>query len=308
MFAGGRRRSSKGVKGWDKVFDLEKTAISRIKTASDMSLKLYQQPLVVCYSGGKDSDVLLRLFDKSGVPFEILHSLTTADAPETVRHVRSVLHKYEGNGVPCDIDYHKKPDGTRTTMWNLIPRKLMPPTRIVRYCCAELKETGAQGRFIATGVRWDESRTRKNGRGSLEVQNSDRKRSLILQSDNDESRRLFENCSMKGKRVVNPIIDWTTDDVLDYAESEKIELNPLYKCGFSRVGCIGCPMAGRKGREFEFEEYPKYKAAYIKAFDRMLDERHRRGLPCEWQDRTDVFRWWMEYDVLPGQEILEGFE
>lgn len=48
--------------------DLEKKSIERIKTASDMSLHYYGQPLVCTYSGGKDSDVMLELFRRSGVP------------------------------------------------------------------------------------------------------------------------------------------------------------------------------------------------------------------------------------------------
>ena len=40
--------------------------------------------------------------------------------------------------------------------------------------------------------------------------------------------------------------------------------------------CIGCPMAG-KHRKMEFERYRKIKLAYIRAFDRMLEERRRRG-------------------------------
>ena len=32
--------------------DLEQTAIERLKMASDMSLRLYKQPLVITYSGG----------------------------------------------------------------------------------------------------------------------------------------------------------------------------------------------------------------------------------------------------------------
>lgn len=51
--------------------DLEQKAIERIKTASEMSLEYYKQPLICTYSGGKDSDVLLELFKRSGVPFEV---------------------------------------------------------------------------------------------------------------------------------------------------------------------------------------------------------------------------------------------
>ena len=286
--------------------DLEQTAIERLKAASDMSLRLFEKPLVITYSGGKDSDVLLHLARASGIPFEVLHSLTTADAPETVRHVYDTFRRLEEKGVKCDVDKHVQPDGSRVTMWNLIPRKLMPPTRLVRYCCAVLKEGGGKDRFIATGVRWAESTARKR-RGGLEVLTSKPQSKLILSNDNDEDRRLFETCQLKGKRVVNPIIDWKDNEVLDYAAIEKIPMNPLYCEGFHRVGCVGCPMAS-KARTMEFARYPRIKAAYIRVFDRMLEERRKRSLPCQWQSGVDVFHWWMEDGVLPGQEVLVGFE
>lgn len=287
--------------------DLEQTAIERLKATSDMSLRLFEKPLVITYSGGKDSDVLLHLAEASGIPFEVLHSLTTADAPETVRHVYDTFRRLEEKGVKCTVDKHVQLDGSRVTMWNLIPRKLIPPMRIKRYCCAELKEGGGKGRFIATGVRWAESTARKR-RGGLEVLTSKPQSKLILSNDNDEDRRLFETCQLKGKRVVNPIIDWKDNEVLDYAAVEKIPMNPLYCEGFHRVGCVGCPLANVKMRMMEFSRYPKIKAAYIRAFDRMNLERRKRGLPCQWQSGVDVFHWWMEDGVLPGQEVLGGFE
>ena len=286
--------------------DLEQTAIERLKAASDMSLRLFEKPLVITYSGGKDSDVLLHLARASGIPFEALHSLTTADAPETVRHVYDTFRRLEEKGVKCTVDKHVQPDGSRVTMWNLIPRKLMPPTRLMRYCCAVLKEGGGKDRFIATGVRWAESTARKR-RGGLEVLTSKPQSKLILSNDNDEDRRLFETCQLKGKRVVNPIIDWKDNEVMDYAAVEKIPMNPLYCEGFHRVGCVGCPMAS-KNRIMEFACYPRIKAAYIRAFDRMLEERRKRSLPCQWQSGVDVFHWWMEDGVLSGQEVLGGFE
>lgn len=287
--------------------DLEQNAIERLKTASGFSLKLYKVPLLIAYSGGKDSDVLLRLAEKSGIPFEVLHSLTTADAPETVYHVRDTFRRLEEKGIRCDVDKHIKPDGTRTTMWNLIPRKLLPPTRFMRYCCSELKEGGGKGRFIATGVRWAESAKRKD-RGVLEVLHSDKSKRLTLMNDNDDSRMLMENCQLKGKRVVNPIIDWTDADVLGYAESEKICMNPLYACGWKRVGCIGCPLAGKKERGREFALYPKYRDAYVRAFDRMVAERIKRGLEVTWRNGAEVFHHWIEDGVLPGQITMDDME
>lgn len=58
-----------------------------------------------------------------------------------------------------------------------------------------------------------------------------------------------------------------------------------------------------------FSRWPKYKTAYISAFDRMIAERKRRGkMEGTWNmgtTGTDVFNWWMEYDVLPGQIGME---
>lgn len=124
---------------------------------------------------------------------------------------------------------------------------------------------------------------------------------MILNNDNDDRRRLFETCTLKAKRICNPIVDWKDSDVWDYIEAEKIEINPLYECGYSRVGCIGCPMAGTAGRQKEFFRYPQYEKMYIRAFDNMIKERLRRNLPTDWQTGLDCFHWWMEDGVLPGQ-------
>lgn len=71
-------------------------------------------------------------------------------------------------------------------------------------------------------------------------------------------------------------------------------------------------MAGKAGREAEFAMFPKFKAAYIRAFGRMMEERERRGKTANgmrWgHSGVDVFHWWMEDGVIPGQEVLDGFE
>ena len=285
--------------------DKEQMAIKRLQEASMLSLHYYEQPLVMTYSGGKDSDVLIQLAINSGIPFEVQHNHTTADAPETVLHIRDTFKRLEENGIQCTINWPQY-KGKRVSMWTLIPQKLMPPTRVVRYCCSVLKEQGGKDRFIATGVRWDESASRKKNRAAYEKLANKREERMLL-SDNDEKRMLFENCRLKAKRVVNPIVDWTTDDVLDYSADQNICLNCLYKEGFSRVGCVGCPMAGESGREREFLRWPRYKRLYLDAFARMLAERTARGKQTYgWQNDVDVYRWWMEYDVLPGQmDILE---
>jgi phosphoadenosine phosphosulfate reductase len=287
--------------------DLEQTAIERLQAASEMSMMHYGEPLIITDSGGKDSAVIKELARRAGIPFEVMHNHTTADAPETVRFIRSEAKRFEDMGIKYTINMPMY-KGKRTSMWSLIPQKLMPPTRLVRYCCSVLKETGGAGRFIATGVRWAESASRKNSRGIYE-KNGDSEHRIILNNDNDDRRMLFENCRLKAKRTVNPIIDWTDDDVWDFLTSDDAPpCNPLYCEGWKRVGCVGCPMAGQAGRELEFARFPKYKDLYLLAFRNLLAERAKRGKYINWESPMDVFNWWMEYDVLPGQMDLFEME
>lgn len=105
----------------------------------------------------------------------------------------------------------------------------------------------------------------------------------------------------KGDTVVNPIYHWTDADIWEYAKQEKIKMNPLYAKGYRRVGCIGCPLASYKEKLKEFSDYPKYKQAYITAFDKMLEVGRAKGKDYEtgrvgtlWMNGQGVFDWWIE--------------
>ena len=281
--------------------DLEHTAIKRIQLASELSLKHYEKPLVCTYSGGKDSDVMLVLFIRAGVPFEVVNNHTTVDAPQTVRHTREVFRTLEDSGIKATISYPEM------SMWQLIPYKKYPPTRIQRYCCEYFKETKIKNRFIATGVRWDESRSRRD-RIDIEpvIKNKKERQKFMLMNDNDQKRLMMERCTNKADMIVNPIIDWKDSDIWEFYWNECEFHNPLYKMGYTRVGCIGCPMAGVH-RYKEFADFPKYKDAYIRAFGRMLEEIYKSGKPTKWRNAEDVFKWWMEDDNLDGQMELSDF-
>ena len=282
--------------------DKEQKAIERMRLAAQMSETYYQKPLIVTTSGGKDSDVCIALAVAAGIDFEVQHNHTTADAPETVYHVRDTFRRLEAKGIKCTVNWPTY-KGAPVTMWSLIPQKLMPPTRVVRYCCSVLKEGGGAGRMITTGVRWAESAARKNKRGIYESMPHDLSKKIIINNDNDDKRQLFENCRLQAKRICNPIVDWRDSDVWEYIRSERLELNPLYDMGFYRVGCLGCPMAG-KNRWTEFRLFPTYQRAYIRSFGKMLDVIHAGGGKTKWKTAEDVFSWWMEEETIEGQISL----
>lgn len=272
----------------------EKRAIEYLK-----AFEPKDEPYYLCYSGGKDSDAIRILASLAGVKHDIENNHTTVDAPETVRYIRSIP------GV--HINYPEK------SMWQLIVEKGMPPTRIVRYCCAELKERGGKGRVKITGVRKEESTARAANGGLVKVIGKPKtmekaaiemgaeyeispKGGIVLNHDNAATRQFVEHCYRTTSTMINPIIDWTNNDVWEFLHHYGCQSNPLYRNGFCRVGCIGCPLGGYKSMKREFALYPKYQENYIRAFDRMIARRKERGLPSVWNSGEECFTWWIGDD------------
>ena len=68
----------------DSLKQKEKRAIEVLKSFEP------DEPYHLCYSGGKDSDVIRILAQLANVKHELHHNLTSVDAPETVYYVKSI--------------------------------------------------------------------------------------------------------------------------------------------------------------------------------------------------------------------------
>ena len=240
-----------------------KTAVERLKAFAPPD----GSPYYLAFSGGKDSVTTKAIADLAGVNYEAHYRVTSVDPPELVRFIKKHPDVYR------DIPHYKSGEleGKPITMWNLIPLKQMPPTRLARYCCEKLKEDGGDGGIAITGVRWAESVNRKLNQGAVVIKGdfhvdadpdqetlfvesddftvNQRHGSLILTNDNDDNRRLVEHCFRRRKVTVNPIIEWTNADVWEFIKAENILYCELYDEGQTRIGCIGCPMASTAERE-----------------------------------------------------------
>lgn len=133
-------------------------------TDSISRLKAFEKPegYHLAFSGGKDSVVIKALADMAGVKYHAVYRVTGIDPPEVFRFIRE-------HHPDVELEYPRYDDGRRITMWNLIPKKLMPPTRLVRYCCESLKESSGDGCMTITGVRWAESTNRARNQGVATV-------------------------------------------------------------------------------------------------------------------------------------------
>lgn len=227
----------------------------------------------VAFSGGKDSQCVYHLCKMAGVKFDAHYNVTSVDPPELIRFIKK-------NYPDVIWDYPRYDDGSVITMWNLIPRKQMPPTRLARYCCQYFKESSGKYRVTVTGVRWAESAKRAAGHGVADFFGKrkstekiahemganykiNRIGNIILNDDNEQSRNMVEHCYRTRKTLVNPIVDWEEEDVWEFLNGNGIEHCCLYDQGNKRLGCIGCPMSTAAAADLE--KYPAYKRNYIRA-------------------------------------------
>lgn len=289
-----------------------KKSIERLKTFEP------EEGYYLAYSGGKDSDVIRILADLANVKHENVHNLTTVDAPETIQYIKSLPD------VRINQPFYK--DGKFKSMWNLIVKKGSPPLRMSRYCCSEFKENNGKDRVVITGVRWAESARRRETADVVKIigkpktnqklamdLNVDfkvtRQGGLIMNDDNDENRRMVEQCYRTSKVIVNPIVEWSDSDVWEFLRYYGCRSNPLYECGYSRIGCIGCPMSGQKEMQREFNLYPIYRANYVRAFDKMIEKRINDGKTTGlWTDGESVMRWWLGEDSRQTIFAFDEFE
>lgn len=292
-------------------YDLFGKKLDKVQTAIDR-LRAFEpkEGYYVADSGGKDSTCVVKLCEMAGVKFDAHYHATTIDPPQLVRFIRQ--HHPE-----------TKIEKPEYTMQELIIKKQFPPLRTQRYCCAELKELHGSGRIVVTGVRWAESRKRRENRGLVTVKGKNihvagddidaeytkNKFGIILNADNDESRRMVEMCYRTHETLVNPIIDWTDEDVWEFIMRYNVPYCELYDCGFKRLGCVACPLGGSASMQRELEFFPQFKKFYIRTFDEMLDARRKAGksINRHWTDGESVLRWWAGKGGESKDELQLGF-
>lgn len=199
----------------------------------------------LCYSGGKDSDVILELAKMAGIKYRAIYKSTTIDPPGTIAHAKA---------MGAEIIRPKK------TFFEIV-REKGTPTRFSRFCCEILKEYKICDRAVQ-GIRRSEST----------------KRAKLYKEP--ELCRLYP----KGEkvRIYLPILEWTNDDVAEFIAERGIKCHPLYydeQGDFHverRLGCICCPLASQRNRREGFIQYPKMLRAIIKNYQYYLDN-HKDG-------------------------------
>lgn len=228
----------------------------------------------LAFSGGKDSQALYHVAQLAGVRFKAHMSLTSVDPPQVIRFVK--------RNYP-DVELHKP----KMSMFDKAIEMGILPSMKVRWCCAEFKESAGAGKVTLIGVRAAES-ARRAKRHEVEV--SGRKFSGDLEGFEAWSKAEIDKKTAKMKSKVNedefsvksdnevrcingkdsilvsPIFQWTDKDVWYFLnEIVQVPHCELYDMGFTRIGCIFCPMANKRRNLKNLEMFPHVKRGWIRA-------------------------------------------
>jgi len=265
------------------IFDIDfTTGLNKLETAISRFREWYPKDgntYYGGYSGGKDSDTIMKLAELAGTPVEWHYHQGGIDPAEIVYHVR--------NHPDVIIDRPEKP------ILQLIPIKGLP-IRTKRWCCKYVKESGGNGRIVITGVRAGESTRRKHY--------------PIIESDITKSHK---------KILLRPIIDWTKYDVWEFLKYYSVDYCMLYDEGasgkykgdgtFQRLGCILCPMESRGITKIDLDRFPKVAEAWRRAAFRLYEKRKVESPEAveQWPTFNDMWYWWLARDK-PSVSKLQG--
>ncbi len=125
----------------------------------------------------------------------------------------------------------------------------MPPTRQFRWCCERYKEIRGKGRVKIFGVRAQESLRRA-------------RRWKEITTDNYNGV------------AICPIVYWSDDHVWQFIKGRNIPYCSLYDEGFTRIGCVGCPLASPDQQQKEFKRWPRYEQGWRRAVERNWEKYH----------------------------------
>lgn len=222
------------------------------------------------FSGGKDSQALFHMMQLTGVKFYAYFSPTSIDPPENIRFIKT--HYPEVEFVKIE-----------TNIFDVFKDMKVLPSMKIRWCCAHFKERGGEGKVVCTGVRKTES-VKRSKRNEIEV--SGRKFSGLIDEFEDwqekKIRKKMKNLNQdqfseakenevrcingKDKILLNPIIEWSESDVWEFLNKVvEVPHCELYDQGWTRIGCILCPMASGKSTARDLKRWPHVKEKWIKA-------------------------------------------
>ncbi len=241
--------------------DCDSFDIMPLSTAEDEGKKVLLSTkidrFIASFSGGKDSQVVLDLCTRAIPPtdFEVIYSDTGYELPPSLDLYKEVTAYYQERFPALKFHLARNHENV-LNYWD----KIGTPSDTHRWCCSIMKTTplyrhlkeGLEGnpKFLAfEGVRAEESVKR-----------------------NDYNRI---GKGVKHNFVVNarPILKWNTTEVFIYLFRHELPINPAYRVGKPRVGCILCPFGSPWDDMIVNTCYKENLAPFLSRLDSIVKDR-----------------------------------
>ena len=168
-------------------------------------------------------------------------------------------------------------------------KKHILPTRILRWCCKEYKETSGAGKVTLIGIRREES-ARRAKRGEISTSIKGKRNEETFDQWSDHEEQMVACVGGKDKILVSPIIYWTERDVWEFLNANGIPHCELYDEGYTRIGCICCPMSQYRHKIKEIKRWPHVKRNWLKTIQWLIDNAY---IDHNFTDAETAFHWWI---------------
>ena len=267
-------------------------SVELLRKSEKMALRLDpENGFYLAFSGGKDSQCLYHVAKLAGVRFKAHMNLTSVDPPEVIRFVK--------RNYP-DVELIKP----KMSIYDMAKKKHVLPTMRFRWCCAEFKETSGAGKVTLIGIRKEESARRaKRCEISANIKGKRTERNFDQWSEHEE--KMVTCVGGKDKILVSPIIYWTERDVWEFLNVNNIPHCELYDEGYSRIGCICCPMSQPWQKAKEIKRWPHVKRNWINTIQWLKDNGYSKHVE---ESAETNFRWWISgksYKRFYADEFLQ---
>lgn len=267
-------------------------SIALLRKCEQMALDMdSENGFYLAFSGGKDSQALYHIAKMAGVKFKAHMNLTSIDPPEVIRFVK--------RNYP-DVELIKP----KMSIYDMALKKHLIPTRTIRWCCAEFKETSGAGKVTLIGIRKQES-TIRSKREEIEI--SYHKFSGNFDQWSEHKEQMVTCVKGKDKILVSPIINWTERDVWEFLNKVvKVPHCKLYDEEYKRIGCILCPMSNYRQKIRDMQRFPHVKRKWIQTIQKLIDAGY---INRNFTDAEFGFNWWISgksFDQYYAEEVLQG--
>ena len=267
-------------------------SVDLIRKSEKMALRLDpENGFWSTFSGGKDSQCLYHLVKMAGVKSKTHMNLTSVDPPEVIRFVRT---QYP------DVEMIKP----KTSIYEMAKKKRLIPTRRFRWCCAEFKETSGVGKVTLIGIRKEES-ARRAKRQEISSTIKGKRNEDTFDQWSEHEEKMVACVGGKDKILVSPIIHWTERDVWEFLNVNGIPHCELYDQGYTRIGCICCPMSSPRQKIKEIERWPHVKRNWKKTIQWLIDNGYTN---YNFNDAEIGFLWWISgksFDKFYADEFMQ---